>query len=284
MYESLEFRKLTYEEFLLLINWAKDEGWNPGINDGTVFWETDPEGYYGVFFEDLMIGGGSIVSYDGAFGFMGFFIIHPKYRGNGIGEKLWVKRRDLLLDRLKSGASIGMDGVVAMQEFYKKGGFTIAFRDERYENTGKEFLLSKNIKRFCENDFSEILKIDLECFGFSRKIFLKSWLHYAQEVFLFEDENKIKGFSVLRKAQEGYKIGPLFAENKNIAEELYKACLNAVPEEKTYIDIPIINSEAVQMVKEFEATYVFECARMYYGAVPKMNIDKVFGITTFELG
>jgi len=32
-----------------------------------------------------MIGGGSIVSYNGHFGFMGFFIIQPKYRGRGWG-------------------------------------------------------------------------------------------------------------------------------------------------------------------------------------------------------
>ncbi len=92
-----------------------------------------------------MIGGGSIVSYNKEFGFMGFFIVKPDYRAHGIGKKLWYQRRDTLLSRLNKGASIGMDGVIAMQPFYKKGGFEISFRDERYENIGKEFKIDKNI-------------------------------------------------------------------------------------------------------------------------------------------
>jgi hypothetical protein len=29
---------------------------------------------------------------------------------------------------------------------------------------------------------------------------------------------------------------------------------------------------------------VFGCARMYYGPIPDMPWDRIFGITTFELG
>ena len=94
----------------------------------------------------------------------------------------------------------------------------------------------------------------------------------------------LRGFAVVRKLISGYKIGPLFADNAMIAEELYKACLNAVQGEQLYIDIPVCNGAAVQLVKKYEAEYVFECARMYYGTPPKVDMNKVFGITSFELG
>ena len=94
----------------------------------------------------------------------------------------------------------------------------------------------------------------------------------------------MKGFAVIRKVNVGYKIGPLFADNDWIAEELYRACLNSAQGEPIYFDIPVINKGAVQLVKKYKAKYTFECARMYYGPVPKIKIDKVFGITTFELG
>ena len=76
----------------------------------------------------------------------------------------------------------------------------------------------------------------------------------------------------------------MFADNDAIAEELYKACLNAAVGEPVFLDIPVINQGAVALVKKYGAKYTFECARMYYGDVPNIDTNKVYGITTFELG
>ena len=143
--DKLKFKKLDFDGLKMLVEWAKEEGWNPGVYDADVFWSTDPDGFYGCFYGENLIAGGSIVSYNGEFGFMGFFIVKPQYRSLGIGRKLWFKRRDTLLKRLNKGASIGMDGVVAMQPFYQKGGFKIAFRDERYERFGASFKIDENV-------------------------------------------------------------------------------------------------------------------------------------------
>ena len=98
------------------------------------------------------------------------------------------------------------------------------------------------------------------------------------------ESERIKGISILRKANHGYKICPLFADNVIIAEELYKACLNSAIDEPVYIDIPMINESAVRLTNKYKTTYVFECARMYYGKPPEINMNNVYGITTFELG
>ena len=282
---DLVFRKLDLDGVKTLVNWAEKEGWNPGLNDAEVFWRTDPDGFYGYFSRGEMIGGGSLVSYNREFGFMGFFIVKPEFRSHGIGRKLWYQRRDALLLRLNEGASIGMDGVVAMQPFYKKGGFEIAFRDERHEKTGTAFRVDSHISQGDDQDLEAILAYDRQCFGFSRPQFLIPWLNLPNtKAFKYTDKGSLKGFAIIRKATQGYKVCPLFADNPEVAEELYKACLNAVPGEPLYLDIPLINEAAVNLVKKYKTTYVFECARMYYGKVPEMAIQKVFGITTFELG
>ena len=144
-FEDIEFRKLDLAGLQTLVNWAEEEGWNPGPYDAEAYWATDPNGYYGYFYNEELIGGGSIVSYDGEFGFMGFFIVLSEYRSLGIGRKLWYQRRNKLLSRLNSNASIGMDGVLAMQDFYAKGGFKIAFRDERHEKLGEALPIHNNI-------------------------------------------------------------------------------------------------------------------------------------------
>ncbi|MEJ2506961.1 MAG: GNAT family N-acetyltransferase [Ignavibacteriaceae bacterium] len=282
---DLQFQKLDLEGVKTLVNWAEEEGWNPGPNDADVYFATDPDGFYGYYFEGNLIAGGSIVSYNKEFGFMGFFIVKPEYRSLGIGRKIWYQRRDMLLSRLNKDASIGMDGVIAMQPFYKKGGFEILFRDERYEKIGMEFTTDKNISSISDEDFESILAYDKQCFGFSRPQFMNPWLKLpGNKTFKYVEDGKLKGFAIVRKANKGYKVCPLFADNEMIAEELYKACLNSVVGEPLYLDIPVINKGAVNIIKRYNAAYVFECARMYYGKPPEVETDKIFGITTFELG
>lgn len=282
---ELQFQKLDLKGVKTLVNRAKAEGWNPGPYDAEVFYATDPDGFYGYFHDGTMIAGGSIVSYNKEFGFMGFFIVKPEYRSMGIGRKLWYQRRDTLLTRINEDAPIGMDGVIAMQPFYKQGGFEILFRDERYEKTGMKFNINENISPISDEDRDTILEYDKQCFGFYRPQFLKPWLKLpGNKTFKYTEDDKLKGFAIVRKADKGYKVCPLFADNEMIAEELYKACLNSVQGESLFLDIPVVNKGAVNLIKRYNGTYVFECARMYYGKPPDIDINKVFGITTFELG
>ena len=269
----------------LLIDWAKDEGWNPGVSDIDAFWATDPKGFFGCYLEEELIAGGSIVSYGGNFGFMGLFIVKPKYRDQGIGNRLWYLRRDILLDRLNDGASIGMDGVVPMQSFYEKGGFRIVFRDERYQRVGEAFAIHSAVAGIEPAEWHKISGYDRLCFGFNRLSFLKEWLKMPEsKAFSYTVRGEVKGYAVLRKAQTGFKIGPLFADEPSVGEELYKACLNAAQGAPTFIDIPVTNAAAVDLVNRYKAQYVFECARMYYGKAPDIDMNRVYGITTFELG
>lgn len=282
---SLQLRQLDYKGLQTLIKWAEQEGWNPGPYDASVFWVTDPEGFVGYYLGDELIAGGSIVSYTGRFGFMGFFIVKPEFRSQGIGHKLWMERRNRLLSRLRPDAAIGMDGVVARQGFYRKGGFKLAFRDERYERPGQKFELDKQLKCIEANDFPEILAYDAACFGLERPQFLKPWLEMPEShAFKYIENGLLKGFALMRKAGIGYKIGPLFADDMQFAEALYKACLNAVPGKSVFLDIPVSNIQAMALVEKFKAVYVFECARMYHGKPPKQAVNKIFGVTTFELG
>lgn len=283
--KDLRWLKLDLSGAKTLVAWAEEEGWNPGPHDAEAFYETDPDGFYGYFLHNEMIAGGSVVSYNGQFGFMGFFIVKPEYRSAGIGRQLWYQRRDYLLSRLNKGASIGMDGVVAMQPFYNKGGFNIAFRDERHAIKASSFDVDTRITAIEESDFEQIIAYDSRCFGIERPQFLKPWLQLpGNKSFKFVDQGALKGFVILRKAASGYKICPLFADDAHVAESLLQACLSAVTGETVFLDIPMCHAAAVQLAKKYQGEYVFECARMYYGQPPKMALDQVFGITTFELG
>ncbi len=134
--DGITLRHMTRDELDVLVEWAAAEGWNPGLDDAEVFWAQDPEAFIAAADGDELVGGGSIVSYDGHFGFMGFFIVRPDRRGAGLGNWLWWQRKNRLAARLDDPVRIGMDGVFAMQDYYAKGGFVFFARDLRYEAVG----------------------------------------------------------------------------------------------------------------------------------------------------
>ncbi|MEZ4582228.1 MAG: GNAT family N-acetyltransferase [Caldilineaceae bacterium] len=129
---ALEIRNMTRAEVDELVAWAAAEGWNPGLHDAGAFWATDPDAFIAAEVDGALVGGGAITSYAGDFGFMGFFIVRPEYRGRGLGNALWHARRARLLARLHPGATIGLDGVFDMQAYYAKGGFVFSHRNMRF--------------------------------------------------------------------------------------------------------------------------------------------------------
>ena len=65
MAQALTLRLMNEEEAARLVGWAADEGWNPGLHDASIFWQTDPEAFIAAEIEGKVIGGGTIVSHDG---------------------------------------------------------------------------------------------------------------------------------------------------------------------------------------------------------------------------
>ncbi len=126
-------RTMTRKEVDLAIEWSAQEGWNPGIRDAECFYSADPSGFFIGLLNDEPIAVISVVKYGESFGFLGFYIVKPEYRGKGYGIQIWNAGLKYL-----EGRNVGLDGVVAQQNNYKKSGFKLAYRNIRYEGYGGE--------------------------------------------------------------------------------------------------------------------------------------------------
>jgi len=273
------------QELGVLVDWAAAEGWNPGLHDADIFWAADPEGYIAAELQGELVGGGSIVSYGGQYGFMGFFIMHPDHRGRGLGNRLWHERLERLIARLKAPAVIGMDGVFDMQAYYAKGGFQFACRDLRFQGEGKARPTSPGIVELSSIPFEMVDVYDRVHFPAQRSKFLRLWITSPGSIARAAmRDGELAGFGVIRPCRSGYKIGPLFADDLTAATDLYKDLCAQVPGEPVFLDVPECNPHALSLVKEQGMTEVFGCARMYYGPVPGLPEQEIFGVTTFELG
>lgn len=273
---------MTHDEISIAVDWAAKEGWNPGLNDAECFYNTDPNGYYLGLLDNEPISTISVVKYDNTFSFLGFYIVKEEYRGKGYGLKLWNKAIKYL-----EGTNIGLDGVVDQQHNYRKSGFKLAYSNIRYEGISfKENISGSKIFAYNNSHFEDLYKFDSLHFPTPRKTFINCWVNNINnKTFLFIDNEKIKGYIVIRKCGTGHKIGPLFAEDKNIAEELYLFAISNIEEKvPVYFDPPEVNEDALTLVEKYNMKKVFETARMYTGSFPELPLKNIFGVTTFELG
>ena len=285
--DRLEIRPASREEFASAIEWAASEGWNPGLDDLAPFHGADPDGCIMGFIDGTPVSSISVIRYGKDFGFLGFYIVHPDHRGTGLGFATWQAGLHHL-----HGRTIGLDGVVDQQDNYSKSGFVLAGRNIRYGGLPETVARKETactIHPVCETDFNALLALDMACFGAGRATFLHGWLlpgeSVARSSLVAKNGGQIKGFGTIRQCREGYKIGPLFCESPQIARQLALALIATVPQEEIVIlDVPEDNEEAVALAQTLGLAPLFETARMYMGPPPKIALDRVFGVTTFELG
>ncbi|MGO8499579.1 GNAT family N-acetyltransferase, partial [Rhizobium ruizarguesonis] len=64
------------------------------------------------------VGSISVVKYGESFAFLGLYIVHHDFRGKGYGKEIWAAGIASAGDR-----TIGLDGVAAQQDNYRKAGF-----------------------------------------------------------------------------------------------------------------------------------------------------------------
>ncbi len=118
-----------------------------------------------------------------------------------------------------------------------------------------------------------------------REHFLKAWITQPDSRALgVMDGGRLRGYGVIRRCDNGFKIGPLFADNAGIALDLFNGLSDHAAAEAIFIDVPEINDAALQIVRDKEMKEVFGCARMYFGHKPALPDAHIYGVTTFELG
>ncbi len=281
-------RPATQAEFAEAIKWAAAEGWNPGIDDLKAFYPADPPGFLMGWLEGEPVSSIAVVRYGTAFGFLGFYIVHPDLRGSGIGLTTWNAGLAHL-----DGRAVGLDGVIAQQDNYRKSGFVLAGRYIRF--TGKPNLIGElcsciNIRPVGQGDLKWIVAHDARHFPCERRRFICEWAFPAsastrrKSVYAIR-HGDVAGFGTIRECYAGYKIGPLFANSETIAEALFAALCGAVPVgSEISLDAPEDNKAAIHRAEATGLVPVFETARMYKGRAPDLPTERIFGVTTFELG
>ncbi|WP_445396809.1 GNAT family N-acetyltransferase [Zobellella sp. An-6] len=277
-----QIRPMRRQEAGLAVEWAAREGWNPGLHDMDSFYQADPEGFLLGLLDGEPIACISVVKYGDDFGFLGFYIVVPPFRGQGYGLRLWQAGMARL-----AGRNVGLDGVVAQQDNYRKSGFVLACQNVRYEGRVAGGLSEpEGMVAFPAMPFEAFAAYDRDFFPAERGRFLRAWLAQSGSVALgIRRGQRLAGYGVIRPCRSGYKVGPLFADDAVQADRLLQALLaKATPGAPFYLDVPSVNAAAVALAERRGMQAVFNTARMYTGRPPELAVARMFGITSFELG
>lgn len=283
--DGLTVRVAGPEEVALILDWAAAEGWNPGHADADCFRVQDPDGFFVATEDGVPVAAISVVTYGEDFAFLGCYIVRPDRRGRGYGLATWKAG-------LAHGGArpIGLDGVVAQQDNYRKSGFVLVHRNVRYGGTvAPPGRVDPAVVPLASVPFEALAGYDAACFPAGRPAFLRAWTtapgHHALGILR---DGRLAGYAVARPCRQGTKIGPLFADDRAAAEALFDgiaaADSGAGGGGLLFLDVPEPNAAAAALAGSRGLAPVFETARMHTRPVRPVARERVFGITTFELG
>ena len=115
---------------------------------------------------------------------------------------------------------------------------------------------------------------ELDRFPVARDGFLAQWIAAPNRAWRTDT-----GYAVVRECRQGQKVGPLFADELDDALELLRPVKGAVQ-----IDVPAGQAEFLGRLESMGFVSGFRTARMYRGPAPDVEMSRVFGITSLELG
>ncbi len=271
---------MTLEDLETALGWAAAEGWNPGLHDAEAFLAADPEGFLMGWVDGEPVACISAVRHGDDFGFLGLYICRPEHRGKGLGLQLWRAAMAHFGDR-----TIGLDGVVAQQDNYRKSGFELARRTIRFRGI-VEGGASPGVVSVAAGMLPELLALDRAVGGVERPDYLRRWFTdtASRRTLVSRGDGGITGIGTIRVCRDGSKVGPLIAGDAAEAEALLDALAAQFPGAELSLDVPETNPAAMELARRKGLVPIFETARMYRGAAPARRPEAWFGEATLELG
>ncbi|MFI8993243.1 GNAT family N-acetyltransferase [Streptomyces sp. NPDC053542] len=279
--DQLVVTRATPEDWKLVGEWAAAEGWNPGLADAACFFTQDPDGFFLGRIDGEPVSAISVVNYSPDYAFLGFYLVRPDQRGRGHGLTTWKTALAHAGER-----TVGLDGVPAQQDNYRRSGFELAYRTNRYGGSGPTGSPAPaHVVPAEAAGLDAVITYDSARYPADRPHFLRHWLtadgHRALARVI---DGKVTGYGVIRPGRDAHRVGPLFADTADDARALLDGLTAELDGAPFAVDVPEANPEATALATTLGLTPSFATARMYTGPVRPVATATIYGVTSLELG
>ncbi|SME18993.1 acetyltransferase [Bacillus cereus] len=208
-------RKENIEDIVALSSYI---GWDyNGEEIETIF---DSGIVYGVWNRRKeLIASAAIILYGEKVASIGMVIVHPNYKGRGIGKAI----TDSCIKSVSTQTPIMLIATDEGKPLYEKLGFRAVSYVSKY------ICNSYNVNDYCignedyimnyeECDLEKIIKIDEDAFGTSRNEFLKQRIMQSDQCVVVKDtKENVVGYGISIQTPENKIIGPIAAKNDAMA-------------------------------------------------------------------
>lgn len=274
---SVAVREMKPQEVKLVAELAGLGCGTHELEDVLALYSTDPHGFFVGEMDGRPCGTVSGVRYGADLGFLGRMTIRctDEVRGE-VGRALTQVALSYL-----NGRPVGLDAAPDHSEIFEDAGFEPTHSNVRLRGTCSPQLSDEagSITDLSLVPWEEVVVYDSGCFGAERGSFLRRWLEQPGIVALGAQRlGALVGWGRLRESDGHARIGPLFADDRDVALELIGA-LASETDKPLVLDVPDVNGTGLDLAEELGLEAVSETLRMYRGSCPGSDWERTFGMT-----
>lgn len=278
----MDVRPMTPSDFARVFDWLPTERLNPPLN--LLDW-------YDAFDEDALhigvVDGEKVAAcfgsrFQGELGHVGPVVVKPARRGLGYGQQIW----QAVLAAMGSGPLV-IHPTPEFAQHSERYGFVQDWFNLRMTGTVQARRTDESgMSLHTEVPLGELVRYDTEASGLVRPRMLQ--VLYAQPgtcTLVFRQGGMLRGVGSIRPSRQGFRIGPLFADDAAIAGRLFDVlCSRAGTGQMVTIDVPDANPAALEVMTSRGFAATARALRMSRGRVPPLRLDRVFGATVWVSG
>ena len=260
------------------IGWNQNPAdWRYMLANGFGYGRTDPDG--------KLVGSAMALGY-GDFAWVCMVLVSPDRRRRGIATDLMNR---VLADLETAGTVAGLDATPDGREVYRHLGFEDIYRIERYWAASVAPVAAPraaaDIGPAGRDGIGEIARYDSRAFGGDRGALLASLVERRPDrAFIARSGGSIAGYALARDGRQATQIGPLVADDPDIAIALAARALAGL-DGQAVIDCPSHHASAIEWIKASGFAYQRPYIRMLRGRTqPLDNADQVYALAGPELG
>ena len=301
MNRQLNLRLLTPADLPFADSLRALVGWNQTIRDWQRFLALQPDGCFLAEWDGSPAGTATTICYGTDLAWIGMVLVHPDYRGRGIGTALLQHCIDFL--RQRQVRCIKLDATPQGQPLYTSLGFCMEWPLSRWESAAKDAPGASaptsapdapsehplplgggegrgegvvrsatssrdhgRVRPLENSDWEIVTQLDAQTFGVARLRLLEELAKQSACVLVHESSHgQVTGFGMFRPGSRAAYLGPVVAVKLSMATELITTLMNESPSQNVFWDIPDDNSDAKTLATKLGFKVQRPLLRMYLG-------------------
>jgi GNAT superfamily N-acetyltransferase len=284
---SIPIRPMGHLDLEAAMELKNAEGWNQTLSDWELFMENSPESCLVATHEDKVVGTVTGIIYENKVAWIGMMLVNKAYRGQGVSKKLM----STVIQSLHAAASVKLDATPAGYPVYEKLGFKeeyalIRMTTDKFIPAPLDKDHSANIIPLTFEILPEIFSLDKEAFGADRtRVLFHAQRQQPDLACMYKEDGKVIGFLLARKGTRYIHLGPLVAQDVQVAKTLLGFASARLKNMPLVVDTPVSNSSWVSWLESCGFKKQRDLYRMYL----KSNVhpgkpDRCFLVAGPELG